>query len=85
MPISFLCTFADRSFSGELEKAKAFKIDEKSTQGIVSCSWPGRFQVLTRKFIHGTHTFYLDGAHTRESIELCAQWFNDLTDGIVSR
>lgn len=35
--------------------------------GLSSCVWPGRAQEIHR----GDITYYLDGAHTKESIEVC--------------
>uniref|UniRef100_A0A1B6K2T6 Folylpolyglutamate synthase n=2 Tax=Homalodisca liturata TaxID=320908 RepID=A0A1B6K2T6_9HEMI len=67
-----------KSSTGLLGYAKAFRIDGATAEGIKSCSWPGRYQVLTRKSDHGSCTYYLDGAHTLESIELCVQWFRQI-------
>ncbi|KAG8249877.1 hypothetical protein J6590_012189 [Homalodisca vitripennis] len=67
-----------KSSTGLLGYAKAFRIDGATAEGIKSCSWPGRYQVLTRKSDHGSCTYYLDGAHTLESVELCVQWFRQI-------
>ncbi|CAD6241180.1 GSCOCG00009202001-RA-CDS [Cotesia congregata] len=40
-------------------------------QALKSCRWPGRTQILKTKSVD----FYLDGAHTPESIKCCAEWF----------
>ncbi|BES95505.1 Folylpolyglutamate synthase [Nesidiocoris tenuis] len=48
------------------------KIDKLTLQGIQNCSWNGRFQQIKR----GRHKLYLDGAHTLESANLCARWFD---------
>lgn len=44
--------------------------------------WPGRAQIVPDTdaqapggFPQGSLTFYLDGAHTPESMEVCATWF----------
>ncbi|XP_041973956.1 folylpolyglutamate synthase, mitochondrial-like isoform X2 [Aricia agestis] len=46
-------------------------LTKETVIGLRDCKWPGRFHVI--------HTdsadFYLDGAHTKESIEICAEWF----------
>jgi folylpolyglutamate synthase len=39
--------------------------------GLKSCAWPGRNQIINEGLIH----YFLDGAHTRESLQLCADWF----------
>ena len=53
--------------------------------GLATTSWPGRGQVihcnaLNKEITDGDHEigrldFYLDGAHTVESLEACADWF----------
>lgn len=44
---------------------------EKITSGIGKFNWPGRYQIIER----GQSRFYLDGAHTLESIHACLEWF----------
>lgn len=41
------------------------------TDGLMNCSWPGRCQIVKLPQI----TFFLDGAHTKESMENCLSWF----------
>lgn len=41
------------------------------SEGLTNCSWDGRCQIV--KFKHAT--FFLDGAHTTESMENCLEWF----------
>ncbi|XP_063902574.1 folylpolyglutamate synthase, mitochondrial-like, partial [Zophobas morio] len=41
-------------------------------KGLEGCYWPGRMQRIIRK--SGKVKFFLDGAHTRESIDFFAQW-----------
>ena len=38
--------------------------------------WPGRCQTVADPFHEGL-TWFLDGAHTRESLECCVAWFAD--------
>lgn len=78
-------SFLDKSSTGLLGYAKPIKIDLVTAEALKSCNWPGRFQILNKKTIHGNSTYYLDGAHTKESIELCAEWFNDLSHFRASR
>jgi folylpolyglutamate synthase/dihydropteroate synthase len=47
---------------------------KKVADALESCRWPGRTQFLPED----TMDFYIDGAHTTESIEICASWFRDL-------
>ncbi|KAK6641339.1 hypothetical protein RUM44_013048 [Polyplax serrata] len=51
--------------------AKAFQVTKKMVEGMKNCSWPGRTQILVRDRV----TFFLDGAHTEESIKCCSRWF----------
>lgn len=51
--------------------AKAFQVTRKMVEGLKNCSWPGRTQILSR----GKITYFLDGAHTEESIKYCSNWF----------
>ncbi|XP_049543840.1 folylpolyglutamate synthase, mitochondrial-like isoform X2 [Anopheles darlingi] len=49
-------------------------IPAKIVQGIDNCFWPGRLQVLE----YAAHrTLFLDGAHTADSIKVCAGWFKN--------
>ena len=41
-------------------------------KGLSSCQWSGRAETIKFKSI----TFYLDGAHTQQSIKCAAEWFN---------
>lgn len=43
-----------------------FHVSNAFLQGIRSCRWPGRSQVLRR----GRITYFLDGAHTPKSLEV---------------
>ena len=48
---------------------------DKIAIGLASCKWPGRMQILRSS----VGDFFLDGAHTIESIECCISWFNDMS------
>ncbi|KFM74106.1 Folylpolyglutamate synthase, mitochondrial, partial [Stegodyphus mimosarum] len=58
-----------------LPVAMPFKLDAKFQEGLKSCVWPGRFQTVGKNKL----TFYLDGAHTQQSIRHCIKWFNDVS------
>lgn len=58
-----------------LSKAPAFKIDNVTAYALKTCTWPGRNQIITRKGKNGTYMYYLDGAHTAESIQQCVEWY----------
>lgn len=48
---------------------------EKTLHALRTCQWPGRFQIIHDK----NFSYYLDGAHTEESIRICSQWFSNAT------
>ncbi|KAJ0235234.1 Folylpolyglutamate synthase [Hirschfeldia incana] len=55
-------------------------LPEKFIKGLATVSLQGRGQVVPDQFIEsrtsGDLVFYLDGAHTPESMEVCAKWFS---------
>lgn len=53
-----------------------FKLSPTTINALKTAFWPGRFQILNENNL----TFYIDGAHTVESIKLCAEWFMQKTD-----
>ncbi|KAF0293643.1 Folylpolyglutamate synthase, mitochondrial [Amphibalanus amphitrite] len=57
--------------SDTLPRAPPFPLTPLETQALAECRWPGRCQKVSR----GPVTYYLDGAHTRGSVELAAHWF----------
>lgn len=55
-------------------------IPDSFKEGLKLVTWPGRGQELPiqeTKYAHKSHnaTWYLDGAHTVESLQVCAEWF----------
>ncbi|KAL9646427.1 hypothetical protein ABK040_006425 [Willaertia magna] len=59
-----------------LYKFPSFTLEESFRNGLKQCQWPGRCQILKFPGL----TFYLDGAHTDESLDLCRKWFVDSLD-----
>ncbi|KAL0728556.1 hypothetical protein Bca4012_024649 [Brassica carinata] len=55
-------------------------LPEKFIKGLATASLQGRAQVVPDQFIEtrtsGDLVFYLDGAHSPESMEVCAKWFS---------
>lgn len=47
---------------------------KKVAKALESCNWPGRTQFLSGRRID----FYIDGAHTNESMECCVKWFKKM-------
>ena len=52
--------------------APGFKIDAEQALGLKLCQWPGRSQ----KVISNGNTYFLDGAHTEQSMWACRSWFD---------
>ncbi|KAI8903948.1 Mur ligase, partial [Powellomyces hirtus] len=50
--------------------------DDALRGGLESAMWPGRAQIYTAKQYPAIR-WYLDGAHTKESMQVCADWFLD--------
>ena len=48
-------------------------LNSSFTEGLKSCQWNGRTQTLKMNNI----TFYMDGAHTKQSMAHVAKWFSD--------
>ncbi|XP_025113220.1 folylpolyglutamate synthase, mitochondrial-like [Pomacea canaliculata] len=47
------------------------ELTQKVVTGLSQCYWPGRAQTLRKTGV----TYYLDGAHTTESMQQCVRWF----------
>ncbi|KAJ6628771.1 FolC bifunctional protein [Mycena sp. CBHHK59/15] len=64
-----------RSFlqSRNLNSSEAILTDD-FVWGLEKASWPGRCQTVVDPVFTNT-TWYLDGAHTLESLDCCMQWF----------
>lgn len=66
MAREFLKVQAPQLSEAELETA--FK------EGVVTAKWPGRCQSVSDSEKNSL-TWFLDGAHTIDSLECCIQWF----------
>ena len=72
----FLLTTTNNVFDQEL--SDSFK------QGLINTKWPGRCQTILDPG-RPDLTWYLDGAHTIESLECCLKWFVSPGVGMPSR
>ncbi|XP_059056557.1 folylpolyglutamate synthase, mitochondrial-like isoform X2 [Achroia grisella] len=43
-----------------------------SAVGLQECRWAGRYQTVESRYAR----YHLDGAHTKESMEICSAWFH---------
>jgi folylpolyglutamate synthase/dihydropteroate synthase len=48
-----------------------FPVSLNMASGLKLCTWPGRNQIINEGLVH----YFLDGAHTSESMRLCTNWF----------
>ena len=55
-------------------------LPEQFIKGLTTASLQGRAQIVADQYInaesYGDLVFYLDGAHSPESMEMCARWFS---------
>lgn len=51
--------------------ARPFPLPVETIKGLSKCHWAGRCQLLEQQ----NASYFLDGAHTLESMEECARWF----------
>ncbi|VVB13392.1 unnamed protein product [Arabis nemorensis] len=60
-------------------------LPQQFVRGLATASLQGRAQVVPDQFIEsrtsGDLVFYLDGAHSPESMEVCAKWFSSAVKG----
>ncbi|RWS15124.1 folylpolyglutamate synthase-like protein [Dinothrombium tinctorium] len=66
-----LCIMNGIAHSSNTLHAKAFEVNNRQLKGLRECKWPGRCQMLIKDRIY----YFLDGAHTKESIRHCIDWF----------
>jgi folylpolyglutamate synthase len=69
-----------------IEKVLGEKMEETGStlpkaflKGLENARWPGRGQILVRQD-KPKITWFFDGAHTAESIRVCADWFKDASN-----
>lgn len=67
--------FSMQSGSSSIAEAEPFDLPQQFYQGFKSCYWPGRNEVLKGSGV----TYYIDGAHTPESLEACTKWFKQVS------
>ena len=59
------------------------RLPERFVKGLVEVYWPGRYQVFTTKSIDWRYSieWWVDCAHTEESLYTCGSWFGARADG----
>lgn len=58
-----------------MKLAPIWEINDLDKQALRGVKWLGRNQILN---VTPNLTYFLDGAHTIESIHLCYKWYMDL-------
>ncbi|XP_042753511.1 folylpolyglutamate synthase isoform X2 [Lactuca sativa] len=61
--------------TGHLELETSY-LSERFIKGLTSAKLQGRAQIIPDNVCEGDVVFYLDGAHSPESMEVCANWFS---------
>lgn len=74
-------TFLSSIDASESRPEPLSQLPEPFITGLVSTKWPGRCQTV-RDPVHQNMTWYLDGAHTAESLTSCIQWFVQPNGGL---
>ncbi|CAL1275759.1 unnamed protein product [Larinioides sclopetarius] len=70
--------FSSQLINGESARipilmADTFLINSNTREALETCVWPGRFQTVQKEKVN----FFLDGAHTQQSMKYCARWFTE--------
>eukprot|EP00095_Tigriopus_kingsejongensis_P011383 snap_masked-scaffold68_size422247-processed-gene-0.2 protein:Tk11383 transcript:snap_masked-scaffold68_size422247-processed-gene-0.2-mRNA-1 annotation:"folylpolyglutamate mitochondrial-like" len=63
------------------EGPKPFRLEVEDALGLRLCFWPGRSQTI----VLDDMVFLLDGAHTKESMEACRDWFRHESDNQLNQ
>ncbi|KAF8923857.1 Mur ligase [Dissophora ornata] len=73
---SAICRIWVEKVLGEKITAPEGAVPKEFSNGLSSARWPGRGQIMVRDDKPKIKWFF-DGAHTAESIRVCAAWFQD--------
>lgn len=71
----------DKRSEEEAPVAPTFPVSLNMALGLKYCSWPGRNQIINKGLIH----YFLDGAHTSQSVQLSADWFIHNSQAIANK
>lgn len=58
-----------------MKQAPIWEINEQDKQALRDVKWLGRNQVIN---VTPNLSYFLDGAHTIESIQLCSKWYQNI-------
>lgn len=68
--------------TSNIPTAPAYPLTQQDLDGLSATYWPGRAQTIPVP--EANCVFYLDGAHTEDSIGLSAEWFSSVLAGQVT-
>ncbi|KAJ4481715.1 FolC bifunctional protein [Lentinula edodes] len=81
---SLLAVHLAKTFIHQLDlESEEAPLPRSFIDGLQSTRWPGRCQTVADPG-YSNLTWYLDGAHTKESLECCIQWFSQPGVGVHS-
>ncbi|XP_041374151.1 folylpolyglutamate synthase, mitochondrial-like [Gigantopelta aegis] len=72
----YLCEVLSVPSVKDIPMLRVYQLSPVETEGLARCSWPGRSQTIYRPRL----TYYLDGAHTKESMQQCVEWFSEKSE-----
>lgn len=58
-----------------MKQAPIWEINKQDKQALRNVKWLGRNQVIN---VTPNLSYFLDGAHTIESIQLCSKWYQNV-------
>ncbi|KAJ1354614.1 CDK5 regulatory subunit associated protein 1 [Parelaphostrongylus tenuis] len=75
-----MSTFPDAK-ENSWQVGEAFDVPAAIVEAIESCNWRGRCQTVAKDRV----TYYLDGAHTPKSLEVCSNWYSEVLEIVPTR
>uniref|UniRef100_A0A0K0DI21 tetrahydrofolate synthase n=1 Tax=Angiostrongylus cantonensis TaxID=6313 RepID=A0A0K0DI21_ANGCA len=79
--ITWDCGFAVIKGLNNWEVGEAFSVPATIVEAIESCNWRGRSQIVITDRVR----YYLDGAHTPKSMEVCSNWYSEVVETTSTR
>ncbi|GAA0142094.1 ligase [Lithospermum erythrorhizon] len=80
LALALCSTWLQRTGHAKIKYLENNTLPEKFIKGLTTAGLQGRGQVVSDEIIeterHGDLVFYLDGAHSPESMDVCANWFS---------
>eukprot|EP00057_Strongylocentrotus_purpuratus_P033908 XP_793235.1 PREDICTED: folylpolyglutamate synthase, mitochondrial [Strongylocentrotus purpuratus] len=71
--ISGNSSIGDKLGDGKVQRATPFFLPDEFLRGFELSKWPGRNQTIRKTGV----TYYIDNAHTEDSVAFCKNWFEE--------